>query len=81
MILMWPRSMVKVKLEEGSSYMYSVVGSSPTQGSSFFLGKVTALGVLSCFALFVCLILLSSFFLPSHLSLKHVCIIDRDTST
>ena len=49
-----------------------VVGSSPTQGSSFFLGKVTALGVLCCFALFVCLTLLASFFLPSHLSLKHV---------
>ena len=25
--------------------------SSPTRGSSFFLGKVTALGVLCCFAL------------------------------
>ena len=33
-----------------------------------FLGKVTALGVLCCFALFVCLTLLASFFLPSHLS-------------
>ena len=29
-------------------------------------------GVLCCFALFVCLTLLASFFLPSHLSLKHV---------
>ena len=48
------------------------MGSSPTRGSSFFLGKVTALGVLFCFALFVCLTLLASFFLPSHLSLKHV---------
>ena len=37
------------------------------RGSSFFLGKVTALGVLCCFALFVCLTLLASFFLPSHL--------------
>ena len=44
------------------------MGSSPTRGSSFFLGKVTALGVLCCFALFVCLILLASFFLPSHVS-------------
>ena len=34
------------------------------------LGKVTALGVLCCFALFVCLTLLASFFLPSHLQLK-----------
>ena len=48
------------------------MGSSPTRGSSFSLGKVTALGVLCCFALFVCLILLASFFLPSHLSLKYV---------
>ena len=32
--------------------------------------QVTALGVLCCFALFVCLTLLASFFLPSHLSLK-----------
>ena len=43
---------------------------SPTRGSPFFLGKLTALGVLCCFALFVCLTLLASFFLPSHLSLK-----------
>ena len=38
------------------------------RGSSFFLGKVTALGELCCLALFVCLTLLASFFLPSHLS-------------
>ena len=31
--------------------------------------KDEALGVLCCFALFVCLTLLASFFLPSHLSL------------
>ena len=41
------------------------VGSSPTRGSSFFSRKVTALGVLCCFAFVVCLTLL-------HLSLKHV---------
>ena len=40
---------------------YSVVGSSPTRGSSFFLGKVTALGVLCCFALFIALFLPSFF--------------------
>ena len=34
-------------------------------GSSFFLGKVTALGVLHCF---VCLLDLACFFLPSFLS-------------
>ena len=49
------------------------MGSSPTRGSFF-----TALGVLCCFALFVCLTVLASFFLPSHLSFKnmylHVCI-------
>ena len=39
-------------------------------GSSFFLGKVTALGVLCCLALFGCLTLLASF--SFHLSLKHV---------
>ena len=44
-------------------------GSSPTRGSSLFLGKVTALGELCCFAL---LTLLASFFLHSHLPLKHV---------
>ena len=39
------------------------------------LGKVTALGVLCCFALFVCLTLLASFFLPSHLSFKNMYIL------
>ena len=33
------------------------------------------LGVLCCFALFVCLILLASFFLPSHLSFKNMYIL------
>ena len=55
-------------------YRSSVVGSSPTRGSSFFLGKVTALGVLCWFALFVCLTLLASFFLHSHLSFKNMYI-------
>ena len=31
--------------------------------------------VLCCFALFVCLILLASFFLPSHLSFKNMYIL------
>ena len=52
------------------TYMYMYIESHP--GSSFFLGKVTALGVLCCFALFVCLTLLASFFLPSHLSFKNM---------
>ena len=52
------------------------MSSSPTRGSSFFLGKVTALGVLCCFALFVCLTLLASFFLPSHLSFKNMYMYD-----
>ena len=37
---------------EITMYFSVHVGSSPTQGSSFFFGKVTALGVLCCF---VCL--------------------------
>ena len=44
----------------------------PPEATIFFLGKVTALGVLCCFALFVCLTLLASFFLPSHLSFKNM---------
>ena len=41
------------------------MGSSPTRGSSFFFGKVTALGVLCCLALIVdSMTLLASFFLP-----------------
>ena len=36
--------------------------------------KVTALGVLCCFALFVCLTMPASFFLPSHLSLVYIII-------
>ena len=32
----------------------------------------TLSGVLCCFALFVCLTLLASFFLPSHLSFKNM---------
>ena len=39
------------------------------------LVQVTALGVLCCFALFVCLTLLASFFLPSHLSFKNMYIL------
>ena len=41
----------------------------------YMLGKVTTLGVLCCFALFVCLTLLASFFLPSHLSFKNMYIL------
>ena len=51
-------------------YMYIYIHGVPTliRGSSFFLGKVTTLGMLCCFALIVvCLILLASFF---HLSFK-----------
>ena len=49
----------------------------PPEAAHFFLGNVTALGVLCCFALFVCLTLLASFFFPSHLSFKnmYICII------
>ena len=34
--------------------------------------NISHLGVLCCFALFVCLTLLASFFLPSHLSFKNM---------
>ena len=47
----------------------------PQEAAHFFLGKVTALGVLCCFALFVCMTLLASFFLPSYLSFKTCTII------
>ena len=44
--------------------------------------RVHVLGVLCCFALFVCLTLLASFFLPSHLSFKnmyiHVLVLSSD---
>ena len=53
----------------------------PPEAAHFFLGKVTALGVLCCFALFVCLTLLASFFLPSHLSFKNMYSICTCTCT
>ena len=42
-----------------------------------YIGRVymTTLGVLCCFALFVCLTLLASFFLPSYLSFKNMYIV------
>ena len=42
--------------------------------ASFFLLHLShgQVGVLCCFALFVCLTLLASFFLPSHLSFKNM---------
>ena len=59
----------------GKCCIFTVTNNHDIHGSSFFLGKVTSLGVLCCFALFVCLSLIASFFLPSHLSLKHVYIL------
>ena len=41
-------------------------------GSSFFLRKSDCLGCAVLLCLVVCLTLLASLFLPSHLSLKHV---------
>ena len=49
------------------------MGSSPTRGSSFFLGKVTALGVLCCFTLFVCLTLLASFLVATSFKSHEIC--------
>ena len=48
------------------------MGSSPTRGSSFFLGKVTTLG---CVALPCCLLDLACFFLSSFSSLIKTCIL------
>ena len=47
------------------TYMYGIV-------YTFVMYDVHVLGVLCCFALFVCLTLLASFFLPSHLSFKNM---------
>ena len=44
----------------------------PARKEATLAGICTALGVLRCFALFVCLTLLASFFLPSHLSFKNM---------
>ena len=40
-----------------------------------YMDSACTLGVLCCFALFVCLTLLASFFLPSHLSFKNMYIL------
>ena len=42
---------------------------------SIYTCTCAALGVLCCFALFVCLTLLASFFFPSHLSFKNMYIL------
>ena len=47
-------------------YMYIII--------RVYTVHVHVLGVLCCFALFVCLTLLASFFLPSHLSFKNMYI-------
>ena len=47
-------------------------------GLQVCMSIVTALGVLCCFALFVCLTLLASFFLPSHLSFKNMLMRDAE---
>ena len=63
------RIMRIIVLRMRSAYTYRVSWVRvPPEAALFFLGKVIALGVLCCFALFVCLTLLASFFLPSHLS-------------
>ena len=50
------------------------MGLNPTRGSSFFLEKATALGVLCYSCLVVCLFDLACFFLPSFSSLIKTCI-------
>ena len=53
-------------------FLHATSTNTSTASTQIYIHEVTALGVLCCFALFVCLALLASFFLPSHLSLKHV---------
>ena len=61
-------------------HLSSLVGTLCTVYTVHVHGKVTALGVLCCFAMFVCLTLLASFF---HLSFKnmylHVHVCDYNT--
>ena len=52
----------------------SCPGSIPAEPYSIYMYMYMYLGVLCCFALFVCLTLLTSFFLPSHLSFKNMYI-------
>ena len=67
-VLQYNIVLFKVRPNQAES-IHVVVGSSPTQCSSFFLGKVTTLGVLCCFTLlFVCLFDLACFFLSSFSS-------------
>ena len=49
----------------GKCCIFTVTNNHDIHGSSFFLGKVTSLGVLCCFALL--LFVFDCFFLPSHL--------------
>ena len=58
---------ITVQWQLNNTYMY--------MRQLIFIGKVTALGVLCCFALFVCLPLFASLFLPSHLSFKNMYIV------
>ena len=64
------------KLRPRDGYLYSLgtvicMGTTIQKLDSHWLNR----GVLCCFALFVCLTLLASFFLPSHLSFKNMYIL------
>ena len=61
-------------LRDVVSYTHGEGDEGEEGGGGVGKGHVHALGVLCCFALFVCLTLLASFFLPSHLSFKNMYI-------
>ena len=68
---------IHVHVHVSACLEYSVVGPSPTRGSSFFLGKVTTLGVLCCFASFVCLTLLLSLYILLIMYIQYMYILLR----
>ena len=70
---------------QGGDYQCNVSNTKPSEAVANFTVQGTMymymLGVLCCFALFVCLTLLASFFLPSHLSFKNMYIYSMCTCT
>ena len=59
-------------MEYSTSHDITVLVRGSMEHLSFTACTCNALCVLYCFALFVCLTLLASFFLPSHLSFKNM---------
>ena len=63
---------VYIYIEFSEPQLPFVVKRTHTVHVHVFSRKSDCLGVLCCFALFVCLTLFASFFLPSHLSFKNM---------